>query len=35
MFVLILLCVFLPLCVGVYASINWDKLDNKVFKQNK
>ena len=32
MFVLILLCVILPLLVGIYASVDWEKLDDNVFK---
>lgn len=30
LFILSLLCIMLPLLVGVYSLINWDKLDDKI-----
>ena len=32
MFVIIILCIILPIMTGFYSIIDWDKLDEKVFK---
>jgi hypothetical protein len=30
LFILIIICVALPLLIGLYSLIDWDKIDNKI-----